>query len=197
MLNNLFKDPKGIFAIIIVPTREIAIQISEAIEFYGSANTLRVLSLVGGVDYGTQKRELEEAPHIIVGTPGRLAEQLQKSERARKYLRNLEYLVMDEADKLLDDTLFVFVKQILDLLPAKPIQRIFSTATVELSDVERLQELSDKTIVKLSTHRAIEKAKAVTLKYVLMPEHVKDCYFVHLLSKHEDKDIIVFINSCE
>lgn len=182
---------------VIVPTREIAIQISEAIEFYGSSNTVRIATLVGGMDYNTQKKELENAPHIVVGTPGRLAEQLQKSEKGRKYLRNLEYLVLDEADKLLDESLFFFIKQILELLPSKPIQKIISTATVELSDVDRLQELTDKKIVKLSTHRAIEKAKSVSLKYLLMPDHVKDCYFTHLLRANEDRDIIVFINSCE
>jgi superfamily II DNA/RNA helicase len=197
ILNNLFKDPRGIFALVIVPTREIAIQISEAIEFYGSSNTVRIATLVGGMDYNTQKKELENAPHIVVGTPGRLAEQLQKSEKGRKYLRNLEYLVLDEADKLLDESLFFFIKQILELLPSKPIQKIFSTATVELSDVDRLQELTEKKIVKLSTHRAIEKAKSVSLKYLLMPDHVKDCYFTHLLRVNEDRDIIVFINSCE
>lgn len=133
----------------------------------------------------------------MVGTPGRMAEQFEKSEKARKFLRNLEFLVLDEADKLLNDTLFVFVKQIMDMLPKKPIQKIFSTATIHLSDVDHLQELTEKKIVKLSTHRAIEKAKAISLKYILMPDHVKDCYFSYLLNSLDDKDIIVFFNSCE
>ena len=133
----------------------------------------------------------------MVGTPGRMAEQFEKSEKARKFLRNLEFLVLDEADKLLNDTLFVFVKQIMDMLPKKQIQKIFSTATIHLSDVDHLQELTEKKIVKLSTHRAIEKAKAISLKYILMPDHVKDCYFSYLLNSLDDKDIIVFFNSCE
>ena len=181
----------------IVPTREVAIQIAEAINFYGSSNTINVITVVGGVDYASQKKQLEDAPHIVVGTPGRLAEQFEKSEKARKYLRNLEYIVLDEADKLMNDTLFVFVSQIMELLPKKPIQRIFSTATVDMEDVEKLKELTEKQIVKISTHRAIEKAKAISLKYLLLPDHVKDCYFSYLLNSFEDKDIIVFINSVE
>lgn len=197
MLNKLFKDPKGIFALVIVPTREVAIQIAEAISFYGSSNTVRVQTLVGGVDYSSQKKELEEAPHIVVGTPGRMTEQFQKSEKAQKFLRNLEFIILDEADKLLNDTLFVFVKQILELLPKKPIQKIFSTATIHLSDVDRLQDLTEKQLVKVSTHRAVEKAKAVSLRYILLPDHVKDCYFSYLLNSLDDSDIIVFVNSCE
>ena len=81
-------------------------------------------------------------------------------------------------DKLLNDTMLVFVKQILDLLPDKPIQKIFSTATVELSDITKIEELSTKKFHTISTHRAVETAKTVTLRYLLMPEHVKDCYFV-------------------
>ena len=169
-MNNIFKDPRGIFAFVILPAREKAIQISEAIEFYDSSNTVRIVTLVGGMDYNTQKIELENAPFIVVGTPGRLAEQLQKNEKGRKYLRNLEYLVLDEGDKLLDESLLFFIKQILELLPSQLIQMIFSTATVELLDVDRLQELTKKR--KLSTHRAIEKAKSVSLKYLLMSDHV-------------------------
>lgn len=197
ILNKLFRDPRGIFALVIVPTREVALQIAEAISFYGSGNSVRVASLVGGSDYASQKRELEDAPHFIVGTPGRVAEQLQKSEKARKFLRNIEFVVLDEADKLLDETLLIFVKQILDLLPKKPIQKIFSTATIYMSDVDRLQELTEKPIVKVSLHRAVEKAKTVSLKYILTPDHVKDCYFAYLLNSLEDKDVIVFVNSVE
>lgn len=197
ILHKLFRDPKGIFALIIVPTREIANQITEQINFYGSSNTIRCVSLIGGADYSAQKRELEEAPHIVVGTPGRMAELILKSEKAKKYLRNLEFLVLDEADKLMDESLFVFIKQILDVLPKKPFQKIFSTATIDISDVDKLQELTEKQIVKLSTHRAIEKAKSVTLRYILLPEHVKDCYFTYFLKQNQEKDIIVFVNTCE
>lgn len=87
--------------------------------------------------------------------------------------------------------------QILDLLPKKNIQKIFSTATVDLEDVNRLNELTEKPITQISTHRAIEKAKSITLRYILMPDHVKDCYFVRLLKDYEGNDVMVFVNSVE
>ncbi len=82
-------------------------------------------------------------------------------------------------------------------MPKKPIQKIFSTATVDLDDVKRLNELTDKQITQISTHRAIEKAKSITLRYILMPDHLKDCYFVRLLKDFQGNDVMVFVNSVE
>jgi para-nitrobenzyl esterase len=59
---------------------------------------------------------------------------------------------------------------------------VLEAAGLGPTEVDKLQEWTEKKLVKLSTHRAIEKAKSVSLKYVLMPEHVKDCYFFHLLN---------------
>ena len=112
ILNKLFRDPKGIFALVIVPNREIALQICEQVAFYGSINTVNCVALVGGVDSVSQRSQLEKAPHFVVGTPGRLADQLAGSEKAQKLLRNLEFVVFDEADKLMEETLFVFIKQV-------------------------------------------------------------------------------------
>jgi superfamily II DNA/RNA helicase len=74
-LNKLFRDPRGIFSIILVPRREVALQICEQINFFGQQNNIRCIPVIGGVDYTTQKKKLEQQiPHIVVGTPGRLAE---------------------------------------------------------------------------------------------------------------------------
>ena len=97
-MNKLFKDPRGIFGIVIVPSREVALQISEQISFFGNSNNIRCIPVIGGTDYIHQKRRLEDIPHMIVGTPGRLYEQISKSEKIRKYLKNLEFVVLDEAD---------------------------------------------------------------------------------------------------
>ena len=78
---------------------------------------MRVVPIVGGVDHSTQRRQIDSIPHIIVGTPGRLAEQLENSEVARKYLKNVEIVVLDEADELLNETLVDFVTQILNRVP--------------------------------------------------------------------------------
>jgi ATP-dependent RNA helicase DDX47/RRP3 len=199
ILNKLFRDPRGIFALILVPSREVAMQITEQVSFLGSTNNIRCVCVVGGTDFCQQKLLIENAPHIVVGTPGRLSEHISRSEKMQKYMKNLEFLVMDEADKLLNDTQFPFVKEILDALTTtRPIQRIFCTATVDLEDVSQLKDLTrNKELEVISTHRAIEKARSVTLRYLLTPEQVKDINFVHLLQMFKGNEIIVFTNSCE
>lgn len=196
MLDRLYRDPRGIFGVVIVPTREIALQTAEQIRLLGNNNTVRCACAVGGVDYVAQKREIEEAPHFIVGTPGRLCEQLKNSDKARKYLRNIEWVVMDEADKLLEPSLMHFVKEILAMI-GKKVQRVYCTATVDESEVSRLETVGGGKILRVGQHRAMELARAVTLRYLLMPLHVRDCYFVHLLNQFKGNDIMVFINSVE
>lgn len=199
ILNRLFKDPRGIFAVIVAPAREIAIQITEQISFFGSPNEVRCLSVYGGVSEMKQKIELENIPHIVVGTPGRLATLLQKSDIAKKYLKNAEFVVIDEADKMADPTLKDFLFEILELIP-ESATRIYSSATIEDSDLGFINQLkSDRKeeITKISTIRAIEKAKSVTLKYILVPEMVKDAYLVTLIEMYQDKEIIIFFNNCE
>jgi len=201
ILNKLFKDPRGIFALVIVPTREVALQIAEQISFFGSNNNIRCASVIGGQDYIEQKRMIEEIPHIIVGTPGRMFEQISKSQLAQKYLKNMEYLVLDEADQLMNDTLNGFVRGILKFVPEEA-QTIFSSATINPGDLSDLRSLrvntdSKKELHTISLHRAVEKAKGITLRYCFMPDMVKDCYFIQLLKNYEGNDIIVFFNSCE
>lgn len=205
LLDALYKDPKGIFGLVILPSREVAIQVAQTIEFYGNGN-VRVATAVGGVDYQAQKRSIEDAPHVLVGTPGRLCEQLQSSEKARKYLRNMEFLVLDEADRLLEPSLFVFVKQILQIIQELPnntasrIQSIFSTATVGSDDISAFQTLPivTKPIKVVNTNEAQQHAKTVSLKYIQTPDQIKDSYLLYLLTDtFQGNDIIVFTNSCQ
>ena len=79
MLNELSKDPTSIFAVIIAPSLELAMQINQQMSIFGQGINLRQALIVGGVNYGTQHDQLENYPHIVVGTPGRLAEMLDKS----------------------------------------------------------------------------------------------------------------------
>ena len=212
ILNSLFRDPRGIYSIIVAPSREVAIQIKEQIKFFGSSNNIRCVCVIGGTDYTKQKKQLEEIPHIVVGTPGRLAEQISRSKTVQKYLTNMEFLVLDEVDKLFNETLGHFIRLILDYVPPK-VRCVFSSATIETGDLEKISgiklggkvkggdgkglEIVLKDVEMVSCHRAVEKAKSVTLRYCLMPKMIKDCYLVELLNKYDGNDIIVFFNSCE
>ena len=184
----------------VVPSREVAVQIKEQIEFFGSSNNIRCVCVIGGTDYIAQKKALEDVPHIVVGTPGRMYEQFSKSEVVKKYLGNVDFLVLDEADHLMNETLEVFVRKILNMMPEEA-QIVYSSATINDEDLEKLEDLklekNQKKLVKISCHRAIEKAKSVTLRYCFMPAMIKECYLVQLLKNYQGNDVIVFFNNCE
>ena len=91
ILQKLWEDPKGLFACVIAPTRELAFQISQQFESIGSAMGVRCATIIGGVDIQSQKIALAKKPHVIVATPGRLLEHLEETKGFS--LRNLKFLV--------------------------------------------------------------------------------------------------------
>jgi len=113
----------GARALIITPTRELATQVGSVIRSVDPA--LRVAICIGGVGYGTQTSALRNAPDVIVGCPGRILD-LAASGSAR--LRTIEYLVLDEADEMLDQGFARDVEQIIALCP--PFDRAMRRQTV-------------------------------------------------------------------
>ena len=92
-------EGKGILALVLVPTRELAIQVAAEITSLRSAARPRIAAIYGGASYGEQFRRLSAGVEIVVGTPGRV---LDHMERGSIDLSNLEFLVLDEADEMLD-----------------------------------------------------------------------------------------------
>jgi len=100
ILQALIETPSSLFGLVLAPTRELAYQISEQFEALGSLIGVKCAVLVGGMDMVSQSIALGKKPHIIVATPGRLLDHLENTRGFS--LRTLKYLVMDEADRLLD-----------------------------------------------------------------------------------------------
>jgi ATP-dependent RNA helicase DDX47/RRP3 len=91
ILQKLWEEPKGLFACVLAPTRELAFQISQQFESLGSAMGVRCAVIVGGVEFTPQCVALAKKPHVIVATPGRLQDHLEKTKGFS--LRGLKYLV--------------------------------------------------------------------------------------------------------
>jgi ATP-dependent RNA helicase DDX47/RRP3 len=98
IIQALLENPQRLFAVILAPTRELAFQINEVFEAIGSSIQLHSTCIVGGIDMVTQAIALAKRPHVIVATPGRLVDHLQNTKGFN--LRNLKYLVLDEADRM-------------------------------------------------------------------------------------------------
>jgi ATP-dependent RNA helicase DDX47/RRP3 len=91
ILQKLWDEPKGLFACVLAPTRELAYQISQQFDALGSAMGVRCVVLVGGMDLVTQSIALAKKPHIVVATPGRLKDHLENTKGFS--LRSLRFLV--------------------------------------------------------------------------------------------------------
>jgi ATP-dependent RNA helicase DDX49/DBP8 len=129
ILDKLAMDPSGIFAIILEPTRELAVQVMEKLKVYSAGFNLRLQMIIGGVDITEQLVKMDQIPHIIVATPGRLAYLLQFSPHQFRFVNNVKYLVLDEFDQLLNSTILPEVNTIISHLPEER-QTLFFSATI-------------------------------------------------------------------
>ena len=109
--------------LVVVPTRELAIQVEESFRVYGSHRPVRSATVYGGVGFGPQVSRLRAGPEVVVATPGRL---LDLIGQGAVDLSRVEVLVLDEADRMLDMGFIRDIRRILSLLPAKRQNLLFS-----------------------------------------------------------------------
>lgn len=117
------KEPRQIKALILAPTRELAIQIGESFTGYGKYMKAKNLVIFGGVPQNPQVRELKSGVDILIATPGRL---LDLTNQKLIDLKNIEYFVLDEADRMLDMGMINDVKKIIAKLPKERQNMLFS-----------------------------------------------------------------------
>ena len=138
ILQHLFLDrqrnnsPRKINALIITPTRELAIQIAESFSTYGKFTRIKNTVIFGGVPQGTQTNALRRGVDILVATPGRL---LDLMDQGFIRLKDVEYFVLDEADRMLDMGFIHDIRKIITKLPTKR-QSLFFSATMPNNIVE-------------------------------------------------------------
>ncbi|KAI3921792.1 hypothetical protein MKX01_005481 [Papaver californicum] len=193
ILNALLEAPQAFFACVLSPTRELAIQIAEQFEALGSGVGVKCAVLVGGVDIMLQSINLAKRPHIIVGTPGRLVDHLSNTKGFS--LRTFKYLVLDEADRLLNED---FEKTIDDILKAIPRERrtylFFATMTKK---VKKLQRACLRNPVKIEAASKYSTVDTLKQQYRFVPAKYKDCYLVFIVSEMSGSTPMVFTRTCE
>eukprot|EP00299_Pterocystis_sp_00344_P018681 c9320_g1_i1.p2 GENE.c9320_g1_i1~~c9320_g1_i1.p2 ORF type:complete len:434 (-),score=114.20 c9320_g1_i1:1566-2867(-) len=194
ILNVLSDDPYGIFALILTPTRELAVQISEQFKAFGGALNLRLSVVVGGLDMLRQAQELQRKPHIVIATPGRLVDHLRSNSAV--CLTRLKFLVLDEADRLLDMGFAEELKTILEHVPVKRQTLLFSATMTK--NLEKLQRMALKEPFVYDGCPKYNTVDSLVQQYLFVPLAVKECYLHHLLKEtFPEKIIIVFVNTCQ
>jgi len=187
ILQHLSEDPYGIFGIILTPTRELAIQIHEQFIALGAPMGIKAALVIGGLNMLQQSLELKKRPHIVVGTPGRIRDHLQGPEPL--FVKNLRYIVLDEADRLLSEGFEKDLKKILSYCPGSPQRQtlLFSaTLTDALSQLQVLAMTNPK-LYNL-THTAT-LPKNLELQYLFMPQQMKTQYLYETLRQLSQPEV--------
>ncbi|KAJ5218933.1 ATP-dependent rRNA helicase rrp3 [Penicillium cinerascens] len=188
ILQALMDKPQPLFGLILAPTRELAYQISLSFETLGSTIGVRTAVIVGGMDMVPQSIALGKKPHIIVATPGRLLDHLENTKGFS--LRGMKYLVMDEADRLLDMDFGPILDKILKVLPRE--RRTFLFSATLSSKVESLQRASLSNPMRVSVSSKYQTVSTLQQYFLLRPHKHKDIYLVYLLNEFVGQSAIVF-----
>lgn len=189
ILQALLDKPQPMFGLVMAPTRELAYQISQQFEALGSLINVKCAVLVGGMDMVPQAIALGKRPHIIVATPGRLLDHLENTKGFS--LRQLKYLVMDEADRLLDLDFGPILDKILKVLPFDRHTMLFSaTMSTKLDSLTRAA-LRNPVRVNISSS-SYQTVKNLLQRYIFIPHKYKDIYLISLLHTFAGQTCILF-----
>ncbi len=182
------KHQKGVVkALILTPTRELAIQIEENFEAYGRHLPLKTMVIFGGVKQGAQEEKLKRGVDILVATPGRLLDFIGQGIIT---LKNLDIFVLDEADRMLDMGFVHDVKRILKYLPEKR-QNLFLSATMP----KEIQKLASEILVnpvKVEVAPVSSTAETIDQSVFFVEKEDKINLLIHLLQDQSLSPVIVF-----
>ena len=176
---------------VLAPTRELAMQVAEAIESFGkNMKGLRVATLYGGQSYGPQFQQLERGAQVVVGTPGRLMDHLRRKSLK---LGDLKVCVLDEADEMLNMGFLEDIQWILDHLP-KSTQMCLFSATMP-SAIRKIANrfLKDPEHIKIA---AVKKAKANITQYAWKVSGITKMTALERIAEIVDYDaMIIFVRT--
>ncbi|MBE0503334.1 MAG: DEAD/DEAH box helicase [Desulfuromonadales bacterium] len=177
-------------ALVLVPTRELAAQVSEDLQFYGRRLSLRSTMIYGGVNIQAQIERLERGVDMVVATPGRL---LDHAERETIDLSTVEVLVLDEADRMLDLGFIDAILKVAEYLPENHQTLLFS-ATYSSSIKELADELLDAP-KRIEVARRQITADAVVQTIYPVERSRKREMLSHLIRKGEWNQVLVFVRT--
>ncbi|WP_386066352.1 DEAD/DEAH box helicase [Tahibacter sp. UC22_41] len=194
LLERLYPDgalrkdqPRKVRALVLTPTRELAVQVHDSIRAYGKNIRFNSTTIFGGVGMGGQVQALKRGMDLIVATPGRLIDHL---DQRTLNLRDVEILVLDEADRMLDMGFLPALKKILGQLPRQRQNLMFSATYAE--DIRKLatELLNDPAQIQIAQQNSV----AATVEhrvYAVDAERKKDL-LIELLAQDSRRQTLVF-----
>lgn len=196
ILTNLEKKPtplrnRRVKILVVVPTRELAVQVNEVFQQFTRSLRIRIktLAVFGGVSINPQMIALQNV-HILTATPGRLLELIDKKS---VIISNVETLILDEADKMLNNSFQDEINRILSLLPKKRQNLLFSaTLSEKVSEVKQLL-LNEPTVIKIEPKAT--NIELINQSAYLVLEEKKGPLLRYLIKTHQYKQVLVFAST--
>ncbi|EEA06073.1 DEAD/DEAH box helicase family protein [Cryptosporidium muris RN66] len=192
ILQSLLENQSRMYSVVLAPTRELCVQISEQFSALGSLISLQVANIVGGMDMVNQALSLAKKPHIIVASPGRLVDHLENTKGFN--ISSVKYLVMDEADRLLSMDFEIALTKIIEACPKNRNTYLFSATMT--TKVAKLQRVSLKNPVKICVNTKYDTAENLLQYYMFIPFKFKWSYLVILVQNLSQYTGIIFTNTC-
>jgi len=187
ILDRLLGGPRRTRVLILAPTRELAAQVDESFRRYGKHSELRVAAVFGGVPIEPQERALRSGVDVVVATPGRLIDHL---ERQNVVFDDLEVLVLDEADRMLDMGFAPQINRVVSEIP-KYRQTLLFSATMP-PEVEALARKYLRKPVVVQVGRRSEAASTVAHAVYPVPRDKKSALLIELLRQPDMDSVLIF-----
>ena len=179
-------------ALVIAPTRELALQVSNELQWLYAQTGARIVSCVGGMDPKVERRALERGCHIVVGTPGRLRDHL---ERGSLDLSTLQAVVLDEADEMLDMGFHEDLTFILEGAPAERRTLMFSATLAR--DIVQLARTYQRDAIRIDTVAGNASHADIEYKAIRVAPNEVELAVVNVLRYFEAPGALVFANTRE
>ncbi len=189
LLDRLAGGPRGLRALILVPTRELCVQVAESLRVYASGTELAVCTAFGGIDIGIQRAAFRRGLDVLVACPGRLIDHLQQGNLS---LADVRLVVLDEADRMLDMGFLPQIRSIFVRVP-RDRQNLLFSATMP-GDIEGLCADFLPDAVKVQVGRRSQAAKTITHDFVKVGTDDKVRKLHDLLARERGR-VLVFVRT--
>ncbi len=177
-------------ALVLAPTRELAMQVHDSVKTYSKYLPLRSVCVYGGVDIRPQIAELREGREIVVATPGRLLDHVQQKSVS---FANVEVLVLDEADRMLDMGFIPDIKRILAMLPATRQSLLFSATFSD--EIKKLADVMLKNPQLIEVARRNMVSETISHRVYMVDSDQKRHLLLHLLKESNLSQVLVFLGT--
>lgn len=190
-----FKPHNGTGAIVISPTRELALQIFGVAMELMKHHTQTYGIVMGGANKSAEAEKLSKGVNLLVATPGRLLDHLQSTKGF--LVKNLRTLIIDEADRILEVGFEDEMRQIIKILPSERQTMLFSaTQTTKVEDLARVSLKTGPLYINVEENKQFSTADGIEQGYVVCDADKRFLLLFSFLRRNKNKKVIVFFSSC-